>query len=169
MESVRKNPEARTIDHVDHAIVAAILRQQRGDIKGAIEKWLAIANIVDGVNSEIGARAWLSVGYLYQQEGGENDHRTAINAYDRSIRLKPDYAAAYNNRGVAKNDLGRHEDAITDHDEAIRLKPDLAGAYSNRGIALSNLGRYEDAITDFDEAIRREPDLAEPTATGEMR
>ena len=156
VESVSKNPVAPTMDH---AIAAAILLQQRGDFKGAIEKWRAIANIADGFNPEIGARAWFSVGYLCR-EGRENDHLAAIDAYDHSVRLKPDYAEAYYNRGVAKSDLGRHEQAIADYDEAIRLKPDYAEAYSNRGGAKSKLGRHEDAIADHDEAIRLRPDAA---------
>ena len=67
---------------------------------------------------------------------------------------------AYNNRGVAKNNLGRHEEAIADYDEAIRLNPDYDYAYNNRGVAKKNLGRHEEAITDYDEAIRLKPDYA---------
>ena len=37
-----------------------------------------------------------------------------------AIRLKPDDAKAYSNRGAAKNLLGKHQEALTDLDEAIR-------------------------------------------------
>ena len=73
--------------------------------------------------------------------------------------MKPDYAEAFNNRGNAKNSLGRREDAISDYDEAIRLKPDYAEAVSNRGITKFRLDRHEDAISDYDEAIRLKPDF----------
>ena len=84
----------------------------------------------------------------------------AIADYDTAIRLKPDYAKAYNNRGLAKDNLGQHLAAIADYDTAIRLKPDLAEAYYNRGIAKYNLGQYSAAIADYDTAIRLKPDLA---------
>ena len=75
-------------------------------------------------------------------------------------RLKPDFAEAYNNRGVAKAALGQRAEAITDFDEAIRLKPDFAEAYYNRGITKAELDHHEDAITDYDEAIHLKPDYA---------
>ena len=156
-QSAQADPSAPLIDQ---AIAAAIRLQQRRDIAGAIEKWRAVANIADGVDHELGARARFSVGYLLQEDK-PNDLESAIAAYDEAVRLKPDYAEAYNNRGNAKHDLDRHEDALADHDEAIRLKPDLPEAYNNRGNAKHDLGRHEDAIADYDEAVRLKPDLAE--------
>ena len=47
--------------------------------------------------------------------------------------MQPDFSEAYNNRGVAKDALGRYESAIADYDEAIRLQPDFSKAYNNRG------------------------------------
>ena len=155
--SVQKNPQASPIEQ---AIAAAILLQRQKDIEGAIEKWRAIANVVDETdNRELGARAWFSVGHLLQEK--KNDLESAVSAYDKAIRLNPELAEAYNNRGVAKDNLGRREDAIADYDEAIRLKPDIAEPYNNRGAVKNNLRRYEDAIKDRDEAIRLNPDHTE--------
>ncbi len=50
-------------------------------------------------------------------------------------------AIAYNNRGIAYDDLGEYRRAIEDYDRALRLDPDDALAYNNRGIALDNLSR----------------------------
>ena len=36
--------------------------------------------------------------------------KTAIADYTRAIRIDPDYAAAYNNRGNAYKELGDYED-----------------------------------------------------------
>ena len=85
----------------------------------------------------------------------------AIEQYDKSIELNPNYAEAYNNRGVAKDSLGEHKDAITDYNQAIRLKPDYAEAYNNRGNAKDCLGQHVDAINDYNQAIRLNPDYAE--------
>jgi tetratricopeptide (TPR) repeat protein len=42
------------------------------------------------------------------------------------------YASAYNNRGLAYDDLKKYEQAIADFTAAIRLKPDYAGAQIRR-------------------------------------
>ena len=137
---------------IDQAVAAAVLLQRQGDIGEAIEKWRAVANVVDGTDKETGARAWFSVGYLIDSDERYN-LEAVIDAYDKAIRLEPDYAEAYNNRGIAKNNLGRHEEAIADYDEAIRLKPDYTMAYNNRGKTNALLNRTDEARQDFETAI----------------
>src|SRR3984893_2762380 len=83
----------------------------------------------------------------------------AIKDYAEAIRLKPDFALAYNNRGVARR-KGDLDGAIMDYAEAIRLKPDFALAYNNRGVAHSDKGDLDGAIKDYAEAIRLKPDYA---------
>lgn len=156
VESIQEDPAASPISQ---AVAAAVLLQRQGDIEEAVEKWRAIASVVDGTQKEIGARAWFSVGYLLHGDE-KNDLEKEIDAYNKSIQLMPSNSEPYNNRGVAKSKLGRHEEAITDYDKAIRLKPDDAGTYNNRGIAKSNLGRHEEALADYDETIRLKPDHA---------
>ena len=76
---------------------------------------------------------------------------------DKAIRLDPQDAAAYLNRGNAYGALGQYERAIEDLDEAIRLDSQLAMAYNNRGRAYKEVGQYERAIEDYDEAVRLNP------------
>ena len=154
VESIRENPEASPISKT---IALAFSLQQQGKINDAIEKWRAVAHVAEESNKDQAAVAWFSVGYLLQDEKPED----GISAYNKTLRLKPDDADAYNNRGVAKVHLGRHDDAIADYNEAIRLKPDDADAYNNRGSAKVHLGRHDDAIADYDEAIRLKPDYAD--------
>ena len=154
VKDARENPEASL---TDKAIADAVSLQQQGKRADAIEKWRAIAHVVEGSDNDLAARAWFSVGYLALDE----DPKGSVLANDRAIRLKPDLAGAYSNRGNAKHALGRHEDAIADYDEAIHLNPTLVEAYSNRGVAKAELGQYEAAVADYDEAIRLKPDYAE--------
>ena len=83
----------------------------------------------------------------------DGDYQGAIDNYDQAIRLQPDHAAAHNNRGVAKDKLGRHEEAIADCDEALRLQPGLVRAYLNRGKAKVALGRTAEARRDYERAL----------------
>ena len=158
----QNNPEATL---VDKAIAHAVYLQQQGKRDNAIEKWRAIAHIAEGSDNDLAVRAWLSIGYLVLV-GGSKD---CILAYDEAIRLKPDYAVAYNSRGVSKVALGRYDDAIADYDEAIRLKPDYATAYSSRGVSKVALERYDDAIADYNEAIRLGPDATAYTNRGILK
>ena len=150
--NIRENPGASPIDR---AVARAVSLQQQNKIDEAIENWRAVARIAEGIDNDQAARAWFSVGYLL------GDSEESILAYGQAISLKSDFAEAYNNRGLAKSELGHYKDDIADFDEAIRLKPDLAEAYSNRGNAKIALGQHNEAIADYDKAIRLKPDLAE--------
>ncbi len=87
----------------------------------------------------------------------KGEDQEAIADYTEAIRLDPDYAVAYNNRGLAYRYLGEYERAIDDCTEAIRLDPDLAIAYNNRGYAYHDLGEYERAIADLESYLQLAP------------
>jgi len=72
--------------------------------------------------------------------------------YAEAIRLNPENAKAYNNRGVSYHELGDYNWAIYDYEDAIRLDPEYAEAYSNRGLTYQSLGQVEDAERDFAKA-----------------
>ena len=81
--------------------------------------------------------------------------------YDNPIRLNPNDAEAYFNRGKVKSKSGQYFAALADYDSVIRLKPDHADAYLNRGMIKEKLGQYNDALKDFASAIRIKPNYAE--------
>ena len=84
----------------------------------------------------------------------------AIDAYKKSISLKPDYAEAYSNMGVALQDQGKLDEAIDAYKKSISLKPDYADAYYNMGNALKDQGKLDQAITIYNKALSLKPDNA---------
>ncbi len=80
--------------------------------------------------------------------------------YDQAILLKPDFAAAYHNRGAARCLKGDIAGALEDLNEAIRLQPDHAMAFFNRGFARCDMGDLDGALEDYTEAIRLMPENA---------
>ena len=96
-----------------------------------------------------------------RHEAEAEQYDKAIADYTEAIRLKPDYAEAYDGRGQAYFRLKQYDKAISDYNEAIRIKADFAEAYSNRAFAYTRAGQYDKAIADCNEAIRIKPDLAE--------
>ncbi|MDC1194888.1 tetratricopeptide repeat protein, partial [Pseudomonadota bacterium] len=85
----------------------------------------------------------------------------AIEAYKKCIILKPDYAEAYINMGVALKDQGKFEEAIEAYNKALLLKPDYAVSYSNIGNALKGQGKLEEAIEAYKKALSLKPDYAD--------
>jgi tetratricopeptide (TPR) repeat protein len=63
-------------------------------------------------------------------------HDEAIEFYNKSIALKPDYAEAYGNMGNTLQEQGKLDEAIEAYNKAISLKPDYAEGYSNMGAPL---------------------------------
>jgi len=85
----------------------------------------------------------------------------AIELYKRVIKLKPDYAEAYNNMGVAYKENSDFSAAIESYRKAISLKPGLVEAYNNLGLAYNKLGEYQKSIDAYNKALGLKPDYAE--------
>ena len=88
-----------------------------------------------------------------------NDYEKALEFYNKSVTIKPDYYQAWSNRGDTLNRLKRYKEAIESYDKAIAIKPDDAYAWHNRSFSLKNLKRYKEAIESFDKAIDIKPDF----------
>ena len=84
-------------------------------------------------------------------------HKEAIDDFNRAIQLYPEYPAVYNNRGNVLLGLGAVREAIKDFDRALLLAPGYAAAYSNRAGAYMKLGQIEQAIAGYTKAIQLTP------------
>jgi tetratricopeptide (TPR) repeat protein len=99
------------------------------------------------------------------EKSDKKDYKGAITDYDQAIKLKPDYAVTYNNRGWARYNLGDHPGADADYDQAIKINQNwgdsgLWAAHNNRGLVHYALGDRKAAIMDYDQAIKLKPDDA---------
>ncbi len=109
----------------------------------------------------------LTAQQYFERGVATNDPEEEIRFNTEAIRLKPNYAEAYNNRAVARKKLGDLEGAIGDLDQALAIRPEFIQAYNNREIALEAKellrarAKIEAAITRYTEAIRLQPDHAE--------
>jgi len=81
----------------------------------------------------------------------------AVADFTQAIRLDPNNANFYIERGSTYSGMGDFDRTIADYTQAIRLNPNNATAYSNRGLTYSEIGDLDRAITDFNEAIRLDP------------
>ena len=71
----------------------------------------------------------------------KGEYQLAIDNYTECLRINPDFATAYYNRGnMYGKELKSYKDAIADYTRAIKIDPDYVDAYNNRGIAKANAG-----------------------------
>ncbi|MDA0658538.1 MAG: tetratricopeptide repeat protein, partial [Planctomycetota bacterium] len=73
----------------------------------------------------------------------------AIDSYSDAIRIRPDYIAAYKNRGLAYLHLGLYRRAADDFEELIRRNPHDKESYRRRDVAFEKLGIRSDAAQSF--------------------
>ena len=85
----------------------------------------------------------------------------SLDAHNKALAIKPDYAEAYNNMGNVLKDQGKLEEAIEAYNKVIAIKPDYAEAYNNMGNALKENGKLEEAIEAYNKALAIKPDYAE--------
>lgn len=87
-------------------------------------------------------------------------YEEAIADYNKAIRLNPDYALAYNNRGLVYRKLGKYKKALKDYTKAIEIDPYYAEAYAKRGAVYQFTGQVEKALKEFNKAIEIMPYFA---------
>jgi len=85
----------------------------------------------------------------------------SVEAYNKALAIKPDYAEAYNNMGVTLQEQGKLEEAIEAYNKVLVIKPDYAEAYNNMGITLKEQGKLEEAIEAYNKALAIKPDYAD--------
>jgi protein O-mannosyl-transferase len=87
--------------------------------------------------------------------------KTDLSLWTDVIKNAPYNARGYNNRGLAKKNLGDKEGALQDYNRAIEITPEYSLAYNNRGNLKEKLGDREGALIDYNRTIEIKPDYAE--------
>lgn len=79
----------------------------------------------------------------------KREYREAIRFYSEAISKKPDFADAYNNRGLARFRNDDREGALADYTRAIQIDPDFGTAYFNRAEVLLETGDAAGSVADL--------------------
>jgi tetratricopeptide (TPR) repeat protein len=95
------------------------------------------------------------------QEVEESDPETAIAAYRRALRLRPDCTETLINLGRLYAENGDAERASECFREALELDPSDATAIYNLGVVAQDSGRDEDAVELYKRALELDPHLSE--------
>lgn len=97
-------------------------------------------------------------GIAYHQMG---DLNTAKKLYERSLKMKRDYAEAINNLGAVWYAKRSYRRAVNQYKKALKLTPNSASMYSNLGTAHFARKKYKDASEAYARAIELDPDVFE--------
>ncbi|HVN04830.1 MAG TPA: tetratricopeptide repeat protein [Bryobacteraceae bacterium] len=87
----------------------------------------------------------------------QKDYHEAVDALQRSIRLEPRAAYAYNALGIAYLETARYSDAEMAFADAIDRAPRWAYPRHNLGLTHWQQGRYDQAIADYRAAMEQAP------------
>jgi protein O-mannosyl-transferase len=90
---------------------------------------------IEAVAKEKSPENYLNLGLRYYEA---RQFEKSIEASRESIKLKPDYALAYNNICAAYNTLAMWDKAIEACEQAIKIAPDFQLAKNNLNWALSS-------------------------------
>jgi tetratricopeptide (TPR) repeat protein len=134
-------------------------KQVQPQIKGLLEKALELSPDMPEALMRLGT----TYGHLTNEEGYIDK---AMDLLTRAIQLKPDYAAAFNNRSSIIDKLNGEDNtkkAIADLTEAIRIRPFDATYYNNRAGNYSALEMHEKAADDLSNAIKYGSDAFKKT------
>ena len=81
----------------------------------------------------------------------------ALECFMEAARIKPNFADAWHNAGVALGRLERYPRAIAAYREALRLQSENADGWVNLGLAYQATGRHAQAIAAYQTALRIRP------------
>ena len=91
------------------------------------------------------------------------DFARALVSYEEALKLEPDLAEAYVNKGVALVNLGRDQEAVAAISQGLKLntvRPEIA--YYSRGVANEMLGNMRAAYEDYRQAAALKPEWQDP-------
>lgn len=111
-----------------------------------------------------------------KEHQSKREYKLAADAFGEAIKLKPDYAEAYFERGRT-NQMSKGENypysfplwiydptvksIFKDFQQAIYLSPNVANYYYHRGLNYYAVSKFSEAIEDYTKAIALAPDRAE--------
>ena len=102
------------------------------------------------------ADAHYALGLVYRDWGRPEEE---IQAYKQAIKLKPDYASAYERLGSRYLKSKKYPEAVETFKQLVALKPGDANVPNNMGEAYLGMNLMSDAVAAFRQAIQLKPDF----------
>jgi tetratricopeptide (TPR) repeat protein len=125
------------------------------ELSGAarLEMILKIKDLLNsqGIKGKQRAALLRETGLLFAS--GKN-YEQAVESFEQAVQIKPDFFAAWNDRGNSMCNLGRYEEAIRSCRKAISLNPNYLDAYDSLGFIYYRQKDYPSEIKTYQQAIK---------------
>lgn len=169
---------ARFARHLESAYIALWEHSQRGEspvsfavpvIEQSIENKLKPLlpkekkNTIVLTDATVKSESDEKAQYFFQrgnQDLAAGNFQQAIENYQQAVKLKPDFADAYCNLGVALKEEGQLDAAIDSYRHALEITPDDAEIHSNLGEVYWKKNHLHKAIECYQTALRLNPNAA---------
>ncbi len=92
-----------------------------------------------------------------QHKSERGNYQEAIDDYDSTLALNPNFTEVYFRRGIAHSSLKHWPEALADYTQSIAIAPDYSEAYIHRGNIRNILADWPGAKSDFNLAIGLNP------------
>ena len=165
LEKLGRHTDA--LESYRHATAAApedalYLLQQADNLLALDQVGQAATLLERALQTEIkNGKLWAKLGQVYRRM---NKHEDALRAYVQATDHEPNYAWAWNGRGLTLAALGRYDDALMAFRKATELDPvDVWYGY-NLGETLVTLGHFRAAAETLEKSTRQHPEHAESWA-----
>ena len=89
------------------------------------------------------ARPYILLGKYCLQTG---DHEKALRAFDKVVKLKPQYPGGHFMIGNTFQKMGKLNEALKAYNNALNINPEYLEAMNNSAIVLAETGRYREAM-----------------------
>lgn len=116
---------------------------QPGDLDGNQSQTLTRAQAIAKVHTELAAS-------YYER----NQYAVALEELATALQYEPDYAPAYNMRGLVHMQLLEDKEAEDDFQHSLRLAPNSSETHNNYGWFLCQRGREREAVQHFLAAVK---------------
>ncbi len=116
-----------------------------------------------GTRSPISASATATADDYFvaaQHKSERGNYRDAIDDYDSTLALNPNFTEVYFRRGIAYSSLQQWQAALADYTRSIAIDPAHTEAYVHRGNIRNILSDWRGAKSDFDLALASNPSLS---------
>ncbi len=74
----------------------------------------------------------------------------SVECYLKALELKPDYADAHNNLGIAYAELGRFDEAVASYTRCLKVRPEHVDAHMNRALTWLRKGDYAQGWAEYE-------------------
>lgn len=129
----------------------AYVQLELGELESAKRDASRAVQIAKGKSSDLYRARLYTLAWVYRKAG---ELEQAAECYSEMIRKDSAVGAAWRERGVLRNQTGRHEEAVKDFTEAVTLNTQDLNAHIGLAVARSGIGDYDGAVRSANYAVK---------------